>query len=622
MDDAPKLCFGPYQLDEANECLWRDGEAISLRPKVYGVLHYLLSHPGVLVTKRQLLEAVWPDTFVGDSVLKDSIRRLRHVLGDEAKNPQFIETAHRRGYRFIGRLREAPKTAQDSGNLKPRFDESATPHDDPHTIQILGRENSLAKLHEWLKKAFAGQRQTVFVTGEAGIGKTTLVEAFLQDVSKGSEILVGRGQCLEQYGAGEAYLPVLEAFSKLARDPGGQIIVDKLHRFAPSWLVQLPSLLPHSEIESLRKQMTHMTQERMLREITETIEAISTHTPFVLLLEDLHWSDYSTVDLISYLARRREPASFMLIGTYRPVDVILNEHPLKGIKQDLVMHRFCCDLPLEYLSVESMTTFVNNRFRLNSFPPKLAEMIHRHTEGNPLFMVNVLDYLVDTGLIAEKVNEHHLTVQLDEIELGVPENIRLLIENQIERLSDEEQQVLGGASVVGMDCSAVAIAAGIEMDLIRVEEICDGLARRHQFLLPAYLADLPDGTITPRYRFIHSTFLDVLYRRLAPTKRSQIHWRIAKRGEVVYGDMVGVIAAELAVHFEQAHDLESAVKYLESAVENAASRSAKHEALSLARRGLELLSTMPTSPERITTKERFANRITSLEKDLNSLGST
>jgi predicted ATPase len=204
-------------------------------------------------------------------------------------------------------------------------------------------------------------------------------------------------------------------------------------------------------------------------------------------------------------------------------------------------------------------------------------------------------------------------VPVDEIEIGVPENIRQLIETHIERLTEEEQRILEGASVVGMDCSAVAIAAGLNSDVIRIEEVCDGLARRHHFLLPAYLAELPDGTITPRYRFIHATYLDVLYRRVAPTRRSQIHWRIAERGEAIYGDMVGIIAAELAVHFEEAHDLERAVKYLQLAAENAESRSANHEALSLARHGLDLLSTMPASAEGAIHKQNFANRISALE---------
>ena len=616
MNDTPKVCFGPYLFDEANECLWREDEAIALRPKAYGVLRYLLSHPGVLVTKQQLLDAVWPETFVGDSVLKDSIRQLREALGDEVKSPQFIETAHRRGYRFIARLREAtPKTTTSEIGLTARYSTYINPYEEPVSNPMLGRDENLAQLHRWLKKALTGQSQTVFVTGEAGIGKTTLVEAFLRDVANNMELLIGRGQCLKQYGAGEAYLPVLDALSRLAREPLGEIVVEKLRQLAPSWLVQLPGLFPLGELESLREQTAQVTRDRMLREMTETIEAISTMTPFVLLVEDLHWSDYSTIDLISYLARRRRPASFMLIGTYRPVEVILNEHPLKGIKQDLQMHKLCCELPLEYLSQESVAGFLNNKFSLNSFPSRLAEMIHRHTEGNPLFMVNIVEYLVDLQLIVERDGKYQLAVPLDEIELGVPENIRESIEANIERLTEEEQRILEGASVVGLDCSAVAIAAGLNSDVIRVEEICDGLARRHQFLLPAYLAELPDGTITPRYRFIHATYLDVLYRRVAPTRRSQIHWRIAERGEAIYRDKVGIIAAELAVHFEDAHDLDRAVKYLQLAVENAESRSANHEALSLARHGLELLSTMPESAEGAILKQNFENRISALECD-------
>ena len=608
MNNKPPLCFGSYCLDEANECLWREQTAIPLRPKAYAVLRYLISHPGVLVTKQQLLDAVWPETFVADSVLKDSVRQLREALGDDSKSPQFIETAHRRGYRFIARLSEGQLKTTES---LPVTDEEAI-CEDYFASDMLGRDDNLAQLNTWLQKALAGQRQTVFITGEAGIGKTTLAESFVRDVAPKFEILVGRGQCLEQYGAGEAYLPVLDAFSRLAREPRGELIVEQLRQVAPSWLVQLPRLLDAGELHKLREETSQVTRERMLREMTETIEAISTKTPFILFLEDLHWSDYSSIDLISYLARRRQPAHFMLIGTYRPVELILNEHPLKQIKQDLQMHRLCHDLPLEYLGQDSVASFLNCKFPMNTFPKRLAEVIHGHTEGNPLFMVNVVDYLVDSHLIVERDGQYVLTVPPDQIELGVPENIRHLIETHIERLSEEEQRVLEGASVVGMDCSAVAIAAGLNAEVMRIEEVCDSLARRNHFLLPAYLAELPDGTITPRYRFIHATYLDVLYKRVALTRRSQIHGRIGVSGESIYGERAAEIAAELAVHFEDAHDLDRAVKYLQLASENAESRSANYEAVSLARRGLQLLSTLPKTEATKTHEEKFANRIAAL----------
>src|SRR5689334_4045717 len=99
-----QISFGEFRLDELNECLWQGAQSIALRPKAFAVLKYLLDRPGQLVTKQQLLDAVWPDTFVSDAVLKDSVRQLRDALGDDVKSPQYIETAHRRGYRFIARI--------------------------------------------------------------------------------------------------------------------------------------------------------------------------------------------------------------------------------------------------------------------------------------------------------------------------------------------------------------------------------------------------------------------------------------------------------------------------------------------------------------------------------------
>ena len=622
MDTKSKISFGPYVLDEVNECLWRDDEEIALRPKPYAVLRHLLSNPGVLVTKQQLLQAVWPETFVSDAVLKDSVRQLREALGDDPKEPQFIQTAHRRGYRFIAALEKGTSLTKfdhkvTSPPSSPRFSIYKGIDESPAVPGMLGREQEMAQLHSWLEQALTGQSQCVFVTGEAGIGKTTLVEALLRELST-KDILIGRGQCLEQYGAGEAYLPMLDALSTLSTQSLGSIVVEQLRLRAPSWVVQLPGVFSAEERQSHHDQSFHITRERMLREIAETIEAIATQTPFILVLEDLHWSDFSTLDLISYMARRRNLASFMLIGTYRPVDVILNEHPLKGIKQELSMHRLCHELPLEYLSEESVSDFLNVKFQSNVFPAELAKVLHKQTEGNPLFLVNVVDYLVDLQQIKESDGRHTLSVPVDEIELGVPENIRHLIEKHVERLSEPEQTVLEGASIVGMDCSAVAIAAGLASDVMQIEEICDTLARNHQFLLPAYLAELPDGTITPRYKFMHALYMDVLYKRVAPTRRSQIHARIAERGEAIYGDRVGEIAAELAVHFEEARDLPRAIKYLILAVENAERRSANREALSLARRGVDLLELMPLSNERTVNEKTFTDRISNLTSAANN----
>jgi hypothetical protein len=144
----------------------------------------------------------------------------------------------------------------------------------------------------------------------------------------------------------------------------------------------------------------------------------------------------------------------------------------------------------------------------------------------------------------------------------------------------------------------VAIAAGLEMPIEWVEKHCDELARRHQFLSPAWLVELPDGTTTPRHRFVHVLYRDVPYRMMAPMRRSQIHQRIAERGVAIYGDRASEISAELAMHFEQSRDWPRAVQYLIQAAENATRKSAHHEAADLAQRGLVVLKLLPESTER------------------------
>jgi predicted ATPase len=197
---------------------------------------------------------------------------------------------------------------------------------------LVGRDAELDRLRASLERALDGRRQVVFVTGEAGIGKTALVEGFLLRAAADPQVWVARGQCLEQFGSGEAYMPALEAVSRLCQEPGRERFIDLLRRHAPTWLLQTPWLLSASELEALRRS-AHGTRERMLREIVEAIEALTADTPLALAFEDLHWSDYSTLDLISYLARRRERARLLVIGVYRSMEAILQEHPLISVKQ-------------------------------------------------------------------------------------------------------------------------------------------------------------------------------------------------------------------------------------------------------------------------------------------------
>jgi DNA-binding winged helix-turn-helix (wHTH) protein len=292
--------FGPFQLDAVNQCLWRcaegaEDQCVPLRPTAFAILRYVVDHAGRLVSQDELLDAVWPDTYVQPEVLKRHILDIRGALGDDPKCPRFIETVPRRGYRFIANVEDgAPgKTAEPIGLQRGR---------------MVGRERVLGELAGYLGRAREGQRQIVFVTGEAGLGKTSVVDEFQYRAAANTAVRGVRGQCIEGYGGMEAYYPVLEAMGKLCRQPGAASIVEVLASQAPTWLVQFPALVTRRHREALRRELLGATRERMLREIGEALETISAAAPLLLILEDLQWVDPSTVDLISALARGREMA--------------------------------------------------------------------------------------------------------------------------------------------------------------------------------------------------------------------------------------------------------------------------------------------------------------------------
>jgi predicted ATPase len=217
----------------------------------------------------------------------------------------------------------------------------------------------------------------------------------------------------------------------------------------------------------------------------------------------LHWSDYSTLDLISYLARRRHPAKLMLIGTYRPVDVIISGHPLKAVKRELLARQQCEELPLEYLSEEAVGKYLSVRFPANRFPAKLAALIHERTEGNPLFMTNAVDYLLaDQSIVADK-GLWQLVAAIEKVDVGVPDSIRQMIEKQVDHLDAIRQRTLEVASVVGAEFSTLALAAGLEEDRAEVEARCHELARQRQFIQESRVQVLPNGEAVNRYGFTH-----------------------------------------------------------------------------------------------------------------------
>ena len=593
--NARHLSFPPFRLDLDNEQLWEGEEPVPLRPKLFALLRYLAEHAGRLVSREELRAAVWSGTVVSESVLRGMIRELRELLGDAAAAARFVETVPSRGYRFLPPVTVAP--APSSKFRGPGFPAPPSSRFRSLALTVVGREQELRQLHEWLGKALTGERQLVFVTGEPGIGKTTLLDAFLQSLD--ATHWIARGQCIEHYGAGEAYLPVLDALGDLCRQPGGEHGITLLQQYAPTWLAQMPALLNDTELEALQRKVQGVTRERMLREMAEALEALTAEQPLVLVLEDLHWSDHSTLDLLALLAQRRGPARLLLLASYRPAEVVVSGHPLRTMKQELQARRQGAELPLGFLTTAEVSRYLTARFPQQQFLPELAHLLHQSTEGNPLFMVNVVDEWVRQEAFLETDGRWRLSAKIETLAASAPASLRQLIEKQVERLTPEEQRAVETAGVVGGEFTTAAVAAGCEESPERLEQLCEGLARREQLIRMRGTETLSDGTVTGRYGFLHALYPQVLYERLPTVRRIHLHRRIGEWAERAYGALGGEHAAELAMHFEQGQNYERAVRYLTQAGQNALLRFAHPEAIRLLTKGLELLMTLPETPARL-----------------------
>lgn len=590
-----RLRFGPFELDP-RAGLKRGNRLLRLTPKALAVIAELASRPGEVVTKDELFEAVWPDTAVSDAALVTCIQEIRQALRDNAARPRFIGTVHRRGYRFLHPLEKPVDAAHER---RPTPDRSRL---------LVGRAKELEELDAVLARAQRGLRQIIFVSGDAGIGKTSLVEAFL-DARTNQDLQFAFGQSVERHETSEAYQPLLEALTRWGRQSGGKSLLTVLERHAPTWLAQLPSLLPPERLRQFERRTAGSTRDRMLRELTEALEAAAAAKPLILFLEDLHWADVSTLDWLATFARRREQAAVLVVVTDRPFEAVTTGHPLRAIKQELLTQGCARLLALGDLTREDTFDYLRRRFPpapgMDNAIAGLAARIHGHTEGRPLLMVSVADELVAHGQLAGTQSGWVVEPAVDARQLPIPKNIDRIVEGRLEKLDDAARSVLETASVGGIRVSAAALATATGMPVIETEALCATIAASTQLIVEEGADEWPDGTLASRFTFAHALYRDAIYKLIPAARRQALHHRIGLRLELGYGARAGEIASELAMHFERSLDFPRAVHYLYKTGETAMRRSASLQALSDFEKALRFLERLAPSRERDETEAKL-----------------
>jgi DNA-binding winged helix-turn-helix (wHTH) protein/tetratricopeptide (TPR) repeat protein len=583
-----ELAFGEFRLDRANALLWRGHDRVVLPPKPFELLCCLVERAGELVTKDDLLDAVWSDVNVSDSSLSVAMNALRSALGDDRLAPHFIETVTRRGYRFI-----APVTVARSSSVEPtREEEASAPAPAAHSRLRVGRDGPLEILDGVLQQVLIGKRQVVFVTGEAGIGKTTFVDMAMERMWRhGGGVL--RCGCNELFGTHEAFLPLIEALQELCRGSDGPFLLKALRDHAPTWLAQMPGFLRVEDRAAFQHEIFGATRERMLREFSDLMEGLSVERPWVIILEDLHWSDFATVDVLSRVARRDRKAPILILATYRPMDVAIAGHPIRTVHQDLQIHGRCVELALDRLTLPEVEHYLALRFASADLVKTMVDRVFGRTDGQPLFVVSLVDHLIAQGAIVNADGQWQLKAEEAISHDDMPRDLQEMITRQIDRLTIDEQRLLETASAAGPEFSALVTAAALDRSILEVEQVCEALARTGQVLVQAGVAEWPNGVVSGRYAFRHALYQEVLYQRLAPGRRVDTHRRVGESLEQGYGAQAPEVASVLALHFELGHDFARAVHYLGLAAESSAQRFSTREAADYLTRALGLVDHLP-----------------------------
>jgi DNA-binding winged helix-turn-helix (wHTH) protein len=440
-DGLPKhrpVHFAGFTLSWENPGLSREGAPIHLSRKGLLVLRCLVERAGELVRKQELLDAIWPETYIQEENLKGYILEIRRALGDSAKEPAIIETRQGIGYRFMAPFRDTPGQAINNPAVK-----------------VFERERQLKILQESWALAQTGSTQFILLRGDTGVGKTTVLEHFLEGTRSSSPVLQAVGCCVKQYDAPEPFFPLLAAFGRALRSPNSELLRFVLTSHAPSWTAHFPWLADATA--SLGSPAS------MIRELGETLATICSHTALILAIEDLHWADTHTLTLIAELAHRKR-LQLLIIGS----DSLDEGQDLNPWIGELEVTHACRVVSVDPLTRSSVGRYIDAFYKGSPPAPELIELVYRCTDGNPMLLTRVVD----------RMNSGDALSAWDETNL-LPDVVRRHVEQRGRKLNSDERWLMVAACFMPGRFSAEELANIPNIDAGFVERICEHLVMKH-----------------------------------------------------------------------------------------------------------------------------------------------
>ncbi len=434
-------------------------------------------------------------------------------------------------------------SALDAIDLATSVEQPAVAVDEAHALDSLaggvfvGRQREMGELKAALEDSLSGRGRLVTLVGEPGIGKTrTALELATYAGLRQAQVLWGR--CYEGEGA-PPYWPWVQAIRSYVRDVDPEQLRSEMGAGAADIAEvvsdvreQLPGLPAPPQLEP------EQARFRLFDSITAFLKSAARRKPLVLVLDDLHWADHPSLLLLEFVARELAGARVLIVGTYRDVE-LSRQHPLSHTLGELNRERLFQRVLLRGLDQEDVGRFIELVSGVNP-PSGLVEAVHRQTEGNPLFVTEVVRLLVQEGeLTKEKAD------QRDSWSVRIPEGVREVIGRRLDRLSERCNEALTIASVIGREFTLDQVSPLI--DDISGDRLLEVL---EEALSARVIEELP--RTVGRYQFTHALIQETLAEELSLTRRVRLHARIAETLEDLYGDDADGHAAELAHHFAQA----------------------------------------------------------------------
>jgi len=449
-------------------------------------------------------------------------------------------------------------------------------------------EEELQILQENLEAVEAGDVRIVCLTGEPGAGKTTLLEHFIAGIQAAQGKLVTFSACSQRLAGTDAFLPLVDCLDGLTRTGENAVLTRLLRLTAPTWYVQVAPLWSTADpgFASVLERARAASPERVKRELASFVAHITAVLPLVIAIDDLHWADASTIEVMAYLLSRPELKRLLVVCAYRQMEMALSAHPFVVIRHELIKRRILVEVPLRNLNRDETAEYLDLMFPDNGFPKELAEVVQVRSNGNPLFVSEIVRDLIQRRAVAQREGRWCLDGSVDQVRNALPVSIQSVIQRKLDQLDAEDRLLMMSASLQGMEFDSRLAAIAIGSRVSDAEQRLARLAAVQSLITLVGDSDPGDAIPGQRYVFVHVLYQEAFHAAVTPARRAEWSGLIANELAELNKNNPSRVAADLAIHYEAAREFERAAYWFLRAARNAATVFANHEASDLCKRAI------------------------------------